>query len=192
MRGKRRSKNYRGLQRKQSKPDFTPVVIILCLAVGCGYATAKYVVDPVVNYVPELLAGWTEEDAKGTAAEGKEGAEEESDNKQEASKSASDKESEMSEKETADKQKSAAVVEDQADVKEKGDIRGYALQYGCYSSQKAAETAKKSLTAEGLQIIEQDGMFKITGKIYETKEEAKGALQKLEEDPGAFVTTIYE
>jgi len=180
MRRRRRSGNYRTAQRKQAKLDFTPVVILLCLAVGCGYATAKYVVDPVVNYVPELLAGQTEESAKGSDA-----AEEGS------TKSESDKASETA-KETEAKQETASVIEDEAEVKEKGEIKGYALQFGCYSSEKAAETAMKSLSAEGLQIIEQDSMFKITGKIYETKEEAKGALQKLEDDQGAFVTTIYE
>ena len=178
MRGRRRSTNYRGMQRKQAKPDFTPLVIILCLAVGCGYATAKYVVDPVVNYVPELLAGQTEESAKSTDADKKENSSQGEEDPQKA--------------ESDSKQESAAVVEDQVEVKEKGEIKGYALQFGCYSSQKAAEAAMKSLTAEGLQIIEQDSMFKITGKIYETKEDAKGALQKLEEDTGAFVTTIYK
>ncbi len=183
MRGRRRSGNYRGMQRKQAKPDFTPLVIILCLAVGCGYATAKYVVDPVVNYVPELLAGQTEEDAKSSKASAE--ADEKKDIEASDNNTADDKASEA-------KKESEAVVEDQVEVKEKGEIKGYALQFGCYSSQKAAETAMKSLTTEGLQIIEQDSMFKITGKIYETKEDAKGALQKMEEDTGAFITTIYK
>ena len=50
-------RGYRGAQRHGAKPNFIPVILILCLSVGCGYATAKYVVDPVVNYVPQIAAG---------------------------------------------------------------------------------------------------------------------------------------
>lgn len=56
MRKKRRPRSYRSSQRRSVKPNFIPVILILCLSVGCGYATAKYVVDPVVNYVPQLTA----------------------------------------------------------------------------------------------------------------------------------------
>ena len=54
MQNRRRPRGYGNPRRKGVKPNFAPVIVILCLAVGCGYATAKYVVDPVVNYVPQL------------------------------------------------------------------------------------------------------------------------------------------
>ena len=56
MHRKRRSRGYRKPHRGGVKPNFAPVIVILCLSVGCGYATARYVVDPVVNYVPQLTA----------------------------------------------------------------------------------------------------------------------------------------
>ena len=46
MRNKRYGRGFAGNGRKHPKPSYFPIVLILCLSVGCGYATAKYVVDP--------------------------------------------------------------------------------------------------------------------------------------------------
>ena len=40
--------------RRTPKAGLAPVIMILCLSVLCGYATARYVVEPVVNYVPQV------------------------------------------------------------------------------------------------------------------------------------------
>ena len=83
------------------------------------------------------------------------------------------------------------VIEDEADVEEKGDIEGYALQFGCYSEEASAEKAMTDTGMDGLQVISQDSMYKIIGDIYETKEEARDALEEVPEDVSAFVTTVY-
>ncbi len=163
MRKKRRSRGYRSLQRKAAKPNFVPVILILCLSIGCGYATAKYVVDPVVNYVPQLAA-----------------------------ESGQEKQSETETLKSDESQKKTDVVEDDVDVEESGKISGYALQFGCYSSKSAAETAMSDLETTDLQILEQNNMYKIVGKVFDTKEEAKKALESLTGSDKAFVTTIYE
>ena len=54
MRNRRSGRGFAGNSRRRPKPSYLPVILILCLSVGCGYATAKYVVDPVVNYVPQI------------------------------------------------------------------------------------------------------------------------------------------
>lgn len=136
------------------KLNFTPVIVILCLSIGCGYAAAKYVVDPVVNYVPQMTA------------------EKEQVNNQE--------------------EKKTDVLEDEAEVKEKGNISGYALQFGCYSSKAAAEAAMPAVGISGLQVIEQSNMYKIIGEVYKTKDEAKAALGELPDTVKSFVTTVYE
>lgn len=62
MRMKRRPTRYgyhsrnRSRSRNRNKLTFTPVIVMLCISIGCGYAAAKYVVEPVVNYVPQLKA----------------------------------------------------------------------------------------------------------------------------------------
>ena len=155
----RYSAGNRYQQRNRNKLTFAPVIVMLCLSVGCGYAAAKYVVDPVVNYVPQLKAEKSQQEATG-------------------------QENDQTEK--------ADIIEDEADVIEKGNISGYALQFGCYSGKAAAESTKTSIDVENLQVIEQDDLYKIIGEIYKTKEEAKKALDELPDSTNAFVTPIYE
>lgn len=90
------------------------------------------------------------------------------------------------------KKKNANVLEDQVEVEEKGDIKGYALQFGCYSSEASAQGAMGNVGVEGLEIISQENMYKIIGDIYETKDEARKALETVPEGVNAFVTTVYE
>lgn len=151
MRSRRRSRRNRYQSRNNAKLTFTPVIVILCLSVGCGYAAAKYVVDPVVNYVPQLMA-----------------------------------------EQEQNPEKESPVVEDEVDTSVEGKVSGYALQFGCYTSKTAAEAVLPTVGVDGLQIIEQNDMYKIIGDIYETKAEAKAALDELPETVKSFVTTIYK
>lgn len=48
-----------------------------------------------------------------------------------------------------------------------------------------------SLGISGLQVIEQNKMYKITGEIFDSKDKAKEALKSSGVDK-AFVTTIYK
>ena len=135
---------------RKNSVNFAPVIVMLCLSVGCGYMAAKYVVQPVVNYVPQVT-------------------------------------------ETAEKVKSSTkVIEEEVEVKSAETVTGYALQYGCYSGEAAAEAAMKNMNIDGTQIIEQNNMFKIIGEIYKTKNKAKSALEQLSDGTDAFVTEIYE
>lgn len=172
MRSRRRPvrRGYHQQRNRGSKVklNFTPVIVILCLSIGCGYAAAKYVVDPVVNYVPQMTA------------------EKEQVNNQAENKDADSKENSSEEKQKTD------VLEDEAKVKEKGNISGYALQFGCYSSKAAAEAAMPAVGISGLQVIEQSNMYKIIGEVYKTKDEAKAALGELPDTVKSFVTTVYE
>lgn len=154
-----RRRGYVPARRNSVKPNYLLVVFILCISVGCGYATAKYVVDPVVNYVPQTSDNETQEITIQT-----------------------------SEKIT----ETANILEDSVAVKETGEILGYSLQFGCYSSNAAAEAAKKNIKTSGLQILEQNNMYKIVGEIYSDKEKAKKALNDLPDTNGVFITTIYK
>ena len=115
MRNKRYGRGFAGNGRKHPKPSYFPIVLILCLSVGCGYATAKYVVDPVVNYVPQIEKKVSEKQAD-KAAEKK-------------------KETFSAAKETT------RMIEDDVKVKTAGKVCGYAVQLGCYSDQASAEKA---------------------------------------------------
>lgn len=179
MRRKRagRGRYQRGGRNNRVKLNFTPVIVLLCLSIGCGYAAAKYVLDPVVNYVPQLTAEKSQTDEATNSA------------------GADSNESGNNSDKTSDNNNSSVkedVLEDEVSVKEKGSISGYALQFGCYSSKAAAETAMTGTGINGLQIIEQEDMYKIIGEIYKTKAEAKAALEELPDTVNSFVTAVYE
>lgn len=172
MRNRRRSKNLRGRSRKKTGVSYMPVVVILCLSIGCGYATAKYVVEPVVNYAPQYAEKVSDKQDK--TGEIKKDGTKASERKSEAEKS---------------KKK---VVEDQVNVGNSGKIKGYALQFGSYSTESAAEKAMSSLEVTGLQIIENNSMYKVIGKIYSSKEQARTELAGLPDGTKAFAAAIYE
>lgn len=159
-----RSRSRRNRSVRKEKLTFTPVIVILCLSVGCGYAAAKYVVDPVVNYVPQIMA--------------------------EKEQNTEKNETQADESQNSDN--TTNVLEDQVSVEETGKVSGYALQFGCYSSKTAADAVMPTVGVEGLQVIEQNDMYKIVGEIYKTKDEAKTALNELPDTVNGFVTTIYE
>lgn len=148
---------------RKGKPAYLPVVVILCLSVGCGYATAKYVVEPAVNYVPQLTA--QEEKVKETEPEPQTKTEE-----------------------------ATKVVEDEVKVKQEEKVIGYAVQLGCFSGRASAKAAMGNYNMEGLQVVEQNKMYKIIGKVYNSKEEAKKELEGMADDvkSSAFVATIHE
>lgn len=153
MRSRRRPTARRRNRGAKKKVNFAPVVVILCLSVGCGYVTAKYIVDPVVNYVPQIMA----------------------------------------EKESGkvDIDEKTTLIEDDVDVKNSEEAEGYALQFGSYSDKASAESVMESMNMTGLQIINQDDLYKIIGVVYKDKAEAKAALKQLPEGTKAFVTAIY-
>lgn len=161
MRRRKPLRSYGSSSRNRKKVNFTPIIIILCLSVGCGYATAKYVVDPVVNYVPQLMAEKEQQQQK-------------------------------EQQERKAQKNGTTVLEDEVDVKEDRKVSGYALQFGSYSGKASAESVIPSIGVTDLKVIHQDGMYKIIGEVYKTKDEAKTALGNLPEDTKAFITTIYE
>ena len=81
------------------------------------------------------------------------------------------------------------IVEDQAEVKK---TSGYALQFGSYSTRSAADKSVKQLKHSGIEakVMEKDGAYKVIGEVFRSKEDAKAALEKLDESVGAFVASV--
>lgn len=172
MRNRRRSRNLRGGGHRKTGVSYMPVVVILCLSIGCGYATAKYVVEPVVNYAPQIAEKVSDKQ-----------------DKTEATKKDSIK---TSEKESNAEKSEKKVVEDQVSVENVGKVKGYALQFGSYSTKSAAEKAMASLGITGLQIVEDNSLYKVIGKIYSSKDQARKELAGLPAGTKAFAAAIYE
>lgn len=189
---RRRPPAYRG---GNMQVNILPVLVIICLSVCAGYLTAKYVVYPLLGYEPAEL------NVLEQLKPGADGETEAADEKLESSEQASAKSDSQTEvKETEKTETSAAegteatvpsqkVLEDQAEVKQ---TAGYALQFGSYSTRAAAKKSLKQLNSSGIEakIVQKDGAYKIIGKLFDTKEEAKAHLSSLDESVGAFVTTV--
>ena len=170
---KRRPIPYGG---KKIQVNFAPIIVIICLSICAGYLTARYVVYPILGYEPAGLNIFRETDA--------------GDKKKETARQQQETTAQI--QTTAPAPTTAAptsVVQDQVDVAK---ATGYALQFGSYTTKAAAEKSVNQLKSSGVkaEIIEKDGAFKVIGPLFDTKEKAKEALQKMDESVGAFVTTV--
>ncbi|MCQ4637355.1 SPOR domain-containing protein [Anaerovorax odorimutans] len=174
---KRRPRGYGG---KKIQVNFAPIIVIICLSVCAGYLTAKYVVYPILGYEPAGLSILQKKDG-----------EEKKDETQKTEESSAAAQTETTAAPTAAETTTAppAVVEDQVDVKQ---TAGYALQFGSYTTKEAAQKSVKQLKSSGIKakVVEKDGAYKVIGDLFDTKEKAKAALEKMDESVGAFVTTI--
>ncbi len=184
---KRRTPIYGG---KKIQVNFAPIVVIICLSICAGYLTAKYVVYPILGYEPAGLSILQKETKDAEQDEKKETAE----TSQVTTETSAPQKETAAEKVATTAATTAAspstkVVEDQVDVKQ---TAGYALQFGSYSTKAAAQKSVEQLKSSGIEakIMEKDGAFKVVGELFQTKEQAKGALNKMDDSVGAFVTTI--
>ena len=172
---RRRPRAYGG---KKIQVNFAPVIVIICLSVCAGYLTAKYVVYPILGYehtVLNILHNKSTQEKK-----------DETKAKEESTTAA------PTETTAAPTETTAApttVVQDKVDVKQ---TAGYALQFGSYSTKAAAQKSVKQLKSSGInaRVLEKDGAYKVVGDLFDTKEKAKAALEKMDESVGAFVTTV--
>lgn len=83
-----------------------------------------------------------------------------------------DKTKEKDDKDGEDAQKTAAVPE-----------KGYALQFGAFSSRDAAEELSKALKEKGIdtEIVETDSVFKVITPVIEEKDDAIKALDDVKD-----------
>lgn len=198
-RRKRRPPAYGG---RGMQVSLLPILMIICLSVCAGYLTAKYVVYPLLGYEPAELNVW--EKLKPGDGDKTDTDQETAETRQtsEASEKASAKagtqagETEQMETEPTAESKAATesapsktVIEDKAEVRQ---AAGYALQFGSYSTKAAAQKSLNQLKNSGIKakIVEKDGAYKIIGKLFDTKEQAKKHLNGLDESVGAFITTV--
>ncbi len=165
--------------------NFLPILVIICLSIGAGYLTAKYVVYPILGYEPTGLgilkqSETTEESKEQSQPSANEAVETAAASTQAATTSAAEATTVP-----------ATVIQDQADVKQ---VAGYALQFGSYSSKAAAEKSREQLKESGInaRVLKKDGAYKVIGQLFATKDEAKVELNKMDEAIGAFVATIEE
>lgn len=81
------------------------------------------------------------------------------------------------------------VIQDQV---QKQNESGYALQYGSFSSNAAAQQCVNDLASKGIktEIIEKDSSFKVIGEVFDTKEEAESHKETYSSGEDIFITEI--
>lgn len=79
-------------------------------------------------------------------------------------------------------------------VKEAESEKGYALQFGAFSTKDSAQELSDALEAKGIKtkIVEADNVFKVISPVLEDKEEALKALSesKEKEVEDVFITSV--
>ncbi len=95
---------------------------------------------------------------------------------------------EDTESEPEDK-KGTKVVQDTLPVQNQS---GFALQYGSFSVREGAKQYADELAADGIDtsIIEKDGSYKVIGKVFKTKEEARAYKESEDAGKDIFITEI--
>lgn len=178
---KRKIKRYRNA-RRNSGVKFAGILVIMITAVVCGYMTARFVIAPLLGYDTEVLkldfpSKLTSilDRSKTKDFDGNEDFDI-SDGETSAKESGNDGEQEKP-KETAETKDS-----------------GYALQFGVFAEKERAEKLSRLLKDDGIdvKIREKDGKYKVTGPLFETKQEAVTKLKSTSTDrvSGIFITMI--
>ncbi|MGN0659308.1 MAG: SPOR domain-containing protein [Emergencia sp.] len=167
---KRRIRRYRS-QKRNSGVKFAGILGIMILAVFCGYMTARFIIAPLLGYDAEVLK--LDFPSKMTSFfEGK--ADEET----------------GGEGETDDDGQSSGSGESTDAAEEKG----YALQFGLFTTRERAEQLAEELKTEGINAVirETGDGYKVTGPVLSTREKAVEKLKETESDrvKDVFITVI--
>lgn len=162
MNKRMRRKRHSAYRRKSNMTNkVVSVVIVISISVLAGYMTANYLIGPMLGLESEPVFSDFVKDKKDAEKE---------------------KKTELPESETK-------VVEDQIPVQSE---KGFALQYGSFSSKNGAQQCADELQSKGIEtsIIEKDGNYKVIGKVFDTKEEARMHKNTSAAEGDIFVTEI--
>ncbi len=184
---RRKIRKYRSA-RRNSGVKFAGILVIMIVAVICGYLTARFIIAPLLGYdtevlkldFPSKLTGFLDrgdENQSDDAADSEAG-----DRTGDADSDADDSQSDDGDGKTASGDKGA-----EADS-------GYALQFGIFTTEDRAQELADDLAADGIdaRIREADGKYKVTSPLVDTKDEAVKMLKDTDTDrvKDVFITAI--
>lgn len=137
-------------------------LMVICFSVLAGYMTATYLIGPALGLESRSVFF------------------------DQIKSNDNIKKQEEKSKETTENR---TVLEDQVEHR---NADGFALQYGSFSVRKGAQQCADELRADGIEteIIEKDGSFKVIGRIFETKEEARKHKEQTGTGDEVFITEI--
>ena len=165
--GMRRKVRKRKSKSENSRVKMSVFLGIIILAVLLGFLTARFVIGPIIGY---------NADESPVQLNG-------------ADKAATEKDAgaDAAEDSNVSKVEKTANTEDEAE-------KGYALQFGAFSTKDSAQELSDALESKGIKtkIMEADNVFKVISPVLEDKEEALKALSesKEKEVEDVFITSV--
>ncbi len=180
---RRRIRKYRN-QRKNSGMKFLGIIGIMMIAVICGYLTARFVIAPLLGYDTEVLKLDLPSKLTAVLDRDDDGTDDEDANAADESENTSQAQKDSKEDDNKDEDSDRPNDED----------KGYALQFGLFSTEAKAEELVSKLEDEGIdtKIKEIDGKYKVISPIVSTKDEAVEKLKNTDskEVSDVFITVI--
>ena len=165
--GMRRKVRKRKSKSENSRVKMSVFLGIILLAVLLGFLTARFVIGPIIGY---------NADESPVQLNGADKAESEQDVGADAAEDSN-----------------VSKVEKTANTEEEAE-KGYALQFGAFSTKDSALEVSDALESKGIKtkIVEADNVFKVISPVLENKEEALKALSesKEKEVEDVFITSV--
>lgn len=155
-RNTRRVRKRRGSAEK-TKMKFVSVLVIMIIAIALGYATARFIIGPILGYETDESPITISQNDK---------------DEQKNEDTSTDESEEKSKKDKSKTEASTDAVED-----------GYALQFGVFSTKEAAQKLVNSLQEKGVdaKIVESNNQYKVISPIIKTKDEALNKLNEIKD-----------
>ena len=165
--GMRRKVRKRKSKSENSRVKMSVFLGIILLAVLLGFLTARFVIGPIIGY---------NADESPVQLNGADKVETEQDVGADAAEDSN-----------------VSKVEKTANTEEEAE-KGYALQFGAFSTKDSAQELSDALESKGIKtkIVEADNVFKVISPVLENKEEALKALSesKEKEVEDVFITSV--
>lgn len=179
---RRRIRRYRN-QSRNSGMKFLGIIGIMMIAVICGYLTARFVIAPLLGYDTEVLK--LDLPSKLTAI-----LEKDSDSSKDDERDDADESEDVAQAQDDEKDDDGKKDSDSSSDSTDSDGKGYALQFGLFSTESKAEELVSKLKDEGInsKIKEVDGKYKVISPIVSTKDEA---VEKLKDTDSKEVSDVF-
>ncbi len=170
---RRKIRRYRS-HRGNSGVKFLGFVGIMIVAVICGYLTARFIIAPLLGYDTEVLK--LDFPSKLTDVF--------------HSDDSPESENDDGTENNADSSEEGGAQSAKGDDQDAETEKGYALQFGLFSSRDRAEELADKLRQEGIdvQIKKKEDQYKVISPLVDTKEEALETLKNTESE---YVDDIF-
>jgi len=188
--GMRRKVRKRKSKSENSRVKMSVFLGIILLAVLLGFLTARFVIGPIIGYnADESPVQLNSADKAATEKD----AEKQKASKDSEAEKAANTQAEADADNDADTDAAEEAKTEQT-AKETESEKGYALQFGAFSTKDSAQELSDALESKGIKtkIVEADNVFKVISPVLEDKEDALKALSesKEKEVEDVFITSV--